>query len=49
MSPYIGVLLTLVSIALYNMFDNLIYLFFRRSEIYSKFFRSPLLGGYVLI
>ena len=44
MSPYIGVLLTLVSIALYNMFSNVIHLFFRRPEVYSKFLEAPYRG-----
>jgi hypothetical protein len=45
MSPYIGVLLTLVSIALYNMFDNLIYLFFADLRSIRNFLEAPYWGA----
>ena len=44
MSPYIGVLLTLVSIALYNMFSNVIYLFFGDLRSTRNFLEAPYRG-----
>jgi hypothetical protein len=45
MSPYIGVLLTLVSIALYNVFSNVICLFFGDLRSIRNFLNAPYVGA----